>query len=208
MRSAMEPEGDGQSALAASEDERVDYLTAVAAMAFSETPPSEEDLTHLRDLCDALAVGEFAAEVVDSAAHQPEAARVDEVVPRLRASELRFSLVADVVYVALVAGVDPGTAVEIDAIAAAVDVPPAQLEQIRRYVEERHSTSKGGNGHPTASKKRAEIEAALATAGVPIAAVALSAALGAPTGGGLGAAAWLGVSSFASVRWLLGRLGG
>jgi hypothetical protein len=199
-------EPEGLNGIEADEDERIDYLSVVAAMAYAEHGCGDQELEQLRELCAAFEVSEFGAEVVVAAAQGPDQIRIDEIMGRLRESELRYALITDALFLA-VADAGAAEAGEIEALAKALDVNPAQTQLIRKYVETQKPSEKGGNGHNPAAKKRAELGPSIEGAGVPLAAVGLTAMLGAPLDAGVSLAAWLGLDSFASVRWLAGRLG-
>ena len=183
------------------EAERRDYLTVVASMAFADGEVSEDELARIESMCDDFELSEGSREqVLESAAH-PSAAELGLILSRLRQSELRFALLVDIIDIAIADGViATGEEAELESLADELDITHGQLAMTRRYVLERRQ-SKTDEASP-------ETIAGLASVGVPAAALAVMAPLGAPLVAGLGVAAALGVGSFFSVRWLVRKIRG
>ena len=83
-------------ALMVSEKDRIDYLLAVASIAWADRSADEAETTKLRQLCETLQVAGEAAERVVAAATEPDARRVTKILRRFRNDSLRFALLADV----------------------------------------------------------------------------------------------------------------
>lgn len=183
------------------EPERVDYLTVAASMAFADAEVEESELERLGSLCDGLEMGPESKESVLAAAREPGAVDVDAILDRLRESELRFALMVDVVDIAFADGkLEAAEGAELDRIAERLDIDGSQLGMIRRFVADR----RGVDDEPG----RDDDSAGLVGVGVPAAALALAAAVGAPLAAAAGIAASLGIGSYLSVKWLAKRARG
>ncbi|MEM9488181.1 MAG: hypothetical protein AAGC55_03495 [Myxococcota bacterium] len=182
-------------ALGIDESERVDYLIAVASMAATDHVISAKELACLEAMCDGLKIATDGKARVLEAAHAPDQVALDSILDSLRTSDLRYALLVDAIAVAE-ADRDVGQheSDELFALAQKLDIPPAQAVLVRRYVDTWRQHGRGPTDARTAAK--------LVGAGIPVAALAVTAAAGAPFAAGVGLAAALGVSSYMSVRWL------
>ena len=182
-------------ALDVTEDERVDYLIVVACMAAADNRTSPEEITQLREMCQALDVSEAGTERVIAAAQAPDAVAADEILARLGDSEMRYALLVDAIAVARADGrFDNAESDELMALADRLSIPRGQAVLVYRYVDTWQRRGKGPSDAKTTAK--------LVGAGIPAAALVVTAAVGAPLAAGVGLAAALGVSSYVSVKWL------
>lgn len=119
-----------------SEKNRIDYLLAVASIAWADRSADETEIGKLRQLCATLRVTGEAADRVVAAATEPDARRVTKILRRFRNDSLRFSLLADVTLIAFSDGrVDSGEAEQISAYAKELSLATAHATMIGRYVE-------------------------------------------------------------------------
>ena len=202
--------------------ERVDYLMIIASMAGADESIAEEELRKLRDLCRTLEMPERETEQIVSAAHRPTAS-IERHLDAIKASPLRFTLVADCLSLAYADGeYSKSERKEIASLASALGIDSAQLQALEECA---HSIAEATAGKHDAShwKKRGEeLAARLGAVGIPLgvvaglSAVSLSTAgvssgvaaliLGLGVAGGLGAALGLGLGAVVGIRWLHDKL--
>lgn len=207
--------------------ERVDYLVVVASMAAVDGEVSATEFEKWREFCKALELGPAETGQVMSALEYPDKVRIQEVTARLRSSELRFTLMTDLLFMAHADDkYCEAEQREIRELADALNVNEAQLAALEKYVLAVLKAAKAeGVGSEHLKSLGGDVAASLAAAGVPIAAVAVSgsvaglsaagitsglAALGLGLGmaAGIGAVAGIGVASYFGVRWLYRRVVG
>jgi uncharacterized tellurite resistance protein B-like protein len=116
---------------------RVDYLIVVASLVAADHEVEDAELALLEDLCRDLAVPAPGKDAVLATARTPDAARVDASLARLRSQvALRQSLLTDAIVIVFADGkVAPGESQVIAHLAEQLEVAPAQLALIARYVE-------------------------------------------------------------------------
>ncbi len=188
-------------ALDADMSERIDYLTLVASMAFADHSADDRELERARAMCEALELSEEGTVKVLASASDASRVELDEILERLKRSELRYALMIDIIDIAYAdEEVVEAEVKEIAALADKLDISAGDIEMLRRYVEKGRKLTDGKN-----ELSDAQIAAGLAGTGVPVAAIALATTLGAPLVAGVGMAAALGVGSYMSVRWLWRR---
>jgi uncharacterized tellurite resistance protein B-like protein len=207
--------------------ERVDYLVVVASMAAADGEIAAAEYEKLREFCKALELGAAEIGQVMAAVEEPDTVRIREVTGRLRSSQLRFTLMTDLIFMALAdEKFVEAERREIRALADALNLTEPQLAALEKYVQAVLKAGKAeGVGAEDFKKLGGDVAASLAATGIPIAAVAVSgtvfglsaagitsglAALGLGLGmtSGLGVAVAIGVGSFFSVRWLYRRVVG
>ena len=210
-------------ALELTEAERVDYLTVVASMAAADGHVDDVEISRLRESCKALKLDAAGIGTVIAAAEQPDETRLDEILERLKGAKTRFTLITDVLFMAHADDdYDSAERVKVLRLAEAVGVTADQVVALEKYVEALKKGGKadaGGVSEKDLKKLGGDVAATLASAGVPVAAVAVSgsvfglsaagitsglATLGLGMGmtGGLFAVAALGAGTFFGVRWL------
>jgi uncharacterized tellurite resistance protein B-like protein len=209
------------------ESERVDYLFVVASLARADGVVTDSEILHLTQFCRVVGISGANMGRVIGATEDADAQQIRATISRLRESPLRFHLLSDLFYLAFADGVfSPSEQSEISAIADALGVTPVQLAAIRNTFEAARKANESRGVSSTDWKALGgEVAAALASAGVPVAAVAASgtvvglsgagitsglAALGMGFGmaTGVGTAAAIGVGSYFAVRWLYRRVVG
>ncbi len=185
---------DRHPALDVDEPQRVDYLTVVASMAYADHSVDESELLQVEKLCKHVGVSPESIDTVLAAAKAPDSVAIDAILERLRKSPLRFALIVDAIDIAYADNkLEPTEAAEIRALADKLGVSDSQTALISRYVSTRRE-----NGDHSDSK----LTTGLTAAGVPLAALLISSAVGAPLAAGAGIAAALGIGSYMSLRWL------
>jgi uncharacterized tellurite resistance protein B-like protein len=124
-------------ALEASVEDRIDYLIAVASMAFADGTTDKSELIKVSELCAELGVSGDGAQRVSAAASVPNRDQVERILGRFRQSHLRVTLLIDALVIAYAdEHVDKGEVAEIARFAHALDLDTAQAVLIGRYVEE------------------------------------------------------------------------
>ncbi len=73
------------------------YLGAIASIATADRQATEEEISHLTDLCQAAGLSEDQAATVLRAAHELSGSELQRCLDVLKGSELRHSLVADTI---------------------------------------------------------------------------------------------------------------
>lgn len=210
-----------------SPSERVDYLVVVASMAAADGEVAAAEFEKLREFCRALELGPAEIGQVMAALEGPDTVRIREVTGRLRSSQLRFTLMTDLLFMAYADDkFVEAERREIKALGDALNLTDAQLAALESYVLAVLKAGKAeGVGPGDLKKLGGDVAAGLAATGIPIAAVAVSgsvfglsaagitsglAALGMGLGmaSGLGVAVGIGVGSYFGVRWLYRRVAG
>lgn len=214
------------AALSHPKEARLDYLRVLAALVGADTTVRSHELGVLREFCDALDLTPSEADQILAFVRNVRADVVRETCERLKTSELRFTLVSDLLYIAHTdATYAPQERELIETIARLLGVSFRQLEAMDTYAQAVLASRSGRMpGDVTADDApddaRANTVAGLAAAGVPLAAVMAAGAGIGPTSiasglaalgmgamsTGAGVAALLGVGSFMLVRMLIKRV--
>jgi len=214
-------EGEKHPALKLPSEERTAYLRVIASMASSDGKVSDSEIAHLREACEEVGLDPVdTGSVIDSAV-EPDSAEIDAAIRQLAGSELKFTLLADLLFIAHSDGkYSEEERLEVVAIADTLGINTAQVSAVDRYVAAVLRASKAKGFEMDDLKKHGgEVAAGLVAAGVPIAAVGMSgsvaglsaagvtsglAALGMGLGvtTGIGVVVGIGVASYFGVRWL------
>jgi uncharacterized tellurite resistance protein B-like protein len=126
------------------EDQRVDYLLVVAAVAFADGQVAEEELATVTDLCDALDITGTRREEILAAARRPDQDRVDQILDAMTDPATRQALLTDVITVVYADGrVGMGEAEEVARFAERLKIGTSQAVLIARYVEGAIGTAAG-----------------------------------------------------------------
>lgn len=202
------------------ENERVDYLRAVAAIASCDGTIQDTEVDFVRSLCKTLEVSDKGTGKVLSSMYDPDSVPLKQVLSEHAHAESRFTLLTDVLFLAYTDGpINRSEEAAIKVMATDLRINDDQIASIRQYVEAMLRASKSGDTQEDLKKLGAEVAAGLASVGVPVAAVAVSgsvfglsaagitsglAALGLGLGmmSGLGVAVGIGVASYAVVKWI------
>jgi len=126
-------------------DERIDYLTAVASIAFADGTTDREELARINEMCAELGVTGEGAERVTAAASAPDRAQVEGILGRFAKTKLRVTMLIDAMVVAYADGrVDTGEAAEIARYAKVLGFTSEEVVRVGRYVEESLGGPQGG----------------------------------------------------------------
>ena len=118
------------------EQERIDYLLAVASIVWPARVADPAELSKLGELCATLGVTGERARGVLAAASAPDRERGGGLLARFRKDALRVALLTDVIALTFaLARVATGEATAIAWLARELDLTTAQIVLIGRYVE-------------------------------------------------------------------------
>lgn len=201
--------------------ERVDYLSVLAAIAAADKTVSDEEITHLRQFCESVEIDEVGIGLIIAALEHPAVVDLQMILPRLAQTDLKFTLLTDMLFIAQADGiVCPAEREEINRIAAMLAISPEQIDVVNRYVETVLAAQTTQRPEADWKETGSELAGILASAGVPLSAVAIAGTvfgnglssglaalgmgLGVPTG--VGVAVSLGIGSYFGVRWLVKKL--
>ncbi len=201
-----------------SEDEKITYLSVVASMAAADHEVADEEISALRKLCKTVNVSSRGLGIIIAAAEKPAKTQIQDYLKKLSSSELRFSLLTDVIFIAIADDkFTPEEEKEMNEIAKALNISADQTNAIRKYAEAIHKAQDSENVGENLKKLGGDVAAGLASTGVPIAAVTVAGTYGVSAVGittalaalglgsmltGVGTVAALGVGSYLGVRWL------
>ncbi len=206
------------------EHEKVDYLCLIASMAAADSVISDDELTQLRTFCEAADIDAMDVGLILSAAADPTFLDIPAILQRLAGTELRFTLLSDLLFMAHADGiVSPEEDEDMQYIARHLDISPAQVAATELYVKNVFAAQEADETKKDWAAVGSEIAGALAGAGVPLGAVAISGclcgagatelskaltALGMGLGltPGIGVVLSLGVCSYFGVRHLFKKL--
>lgn len=208
------------------ESEKIDYLSLLACIAAADGEVDDDEINSLRSLAKLVGLSGKGRAAVLSAAEDPSSVEVGDVTRRLSSSELRFTLITDMYLVAYADdSLDKEEVTEIKGFAKNLKVKDDQLQAIHKYAQALHKAKDAKGNDDKWKNLGGEVAAGLASAGVPVAAVAVSgsvfglsaagitsglAALGMGLGmaSGVGAAAAIGIASYFGVKWLYKKITG
>lgn len=209
---------------------RVNYACVVAALAAADGDVSEAELKDLHGLCNQLGIPPHAVGGVSTFADHPEPTRIRDALVELRDSELRFTLVTDMVVLGIADGTyDMRERKQVRGLASVMGISEDQVLAIESFVLERAETQRRMEVLAQATADEIDLEqpttlmgelaARFAAVGVPAAAVVgmspvddlgvlgLQAGLshlglGLGVAPGVGVAVGLGFGSFVGVRYM------
>ncbi|MCB9679989.1 MAG: TerB family tellurite resistance protein [Alphaproteobacteria bacterium] len=170
---------DAHPAIAAPMKLRMDYARVVAALSSADTEVETVELESLRGLCGALGLAPGATEGILLFAQAPNQDRVRDALENLRDSELRNTLITDLVGLAMADGkYHIQERKQIHALAAMLVVSPEEVVTIEDYVarslggdvDERVVTDLDAvDAEPSAMVRMGgEVAASVTAAGVPL----------------------------------------
>ncbi len=111
------------------------YLAAIASIATADAHASPEELEHLAALSDAAELSEESKQMVLEAAEDTSASRLNEFVQTLQNSDLRFSLVTDLIAFAESDGhYTPEEKQGVEKIAAKLNINQEQFSLLNEFV--------------------------------------------------------------------------
>ena len=195
-------------------------------MAWADGKVTDDERKKLEGFCELAGLDkESLKDVLDEASHE-KAKDLKRHFDALKDSDLRFTILTDCAFLSFADGhFDETEKAEIEKTAAGLGIAGRQLEAISNYVKAVASLGKGVSAED--AEKIGKKEAAeLATAGIPVEAVAIAGALVPCPGGedsevvqvlkafgiglgvvtGLGPLVMLGLLGYKGVKWLFGKL--
>ena len=117
------------------DQERGAYISAIASIASADRSASEEELDFLEELADSADLSPEQREKVKHAAVETSDEDLRYSLDILKSSELRFSLLADIIaFAESDAEYSAGEKSEIDAIARYLNITPQQVSTINEFV--------------------------------------------------------------------------
>jgi uncharacterized tellurite resistance protein B-like protein len=119
------------------EVDRVDYLHVVASLVAADRIVDDAELAPLEELCRVFAMSDDRRDAVLEAARHPDAAAVEASLARLKDKiALRVDLITDAIVIVLADGkVAAAESQELARLGRALEIAPAQIGLIARYVE-------------------------------------------------------------------------
>lgn len=137
----------------ASSEEKTAYLVAIASIATADHSASDEEVQYLSDLSQQAGLTEQEQEKVIYAAKDAEGAELQVALDHLKNSELKYSLVTDLIAFAKSDNeVDEGEKSHIAGIAKYLNIDAGQLDLLNKFVEESAQTAgaaaNAGNSQP------------------------------------------------------------
>lgn len=127
---------DPHKARSLPEGRRIDYMTAIAAVVYSDGVVHDTELAVLRALGEVLELGAESIDQIVAAARTPDHERVERILIGFRDGPLRYALLTDAFLVAFAdKKLAPGESEELSEFAAALGISAAQAVLIARYVE-------------------------------------------------------------------------
>lgn len=123
-----------------SDREKGAYLGAIASIATADKKASEEELEHISTLCDAAELSDHQKQLVLQAATSISEAELQQCLDELKGSELRFSLVTDLIAFAEADGnYTPDEKSNIEKIAQYLNINGEQLSLLDQFVKKAHA---------------------------------------------------------------------
>ena len=220
------PKADGHPLESYSEKEKVEYLSILSCLAAADGEVADEEIKALRMLSKLVGVESKGRASVFSAAENPASVDIEKYLGNLSGSDLRYSLLTDLFLIAYADdSLDDSEVREIDDICKKLKIRDDQKSAIKKYAEALHKAKDADGDSDRWKKLGGDVAAGLASAGVPIAAVAASgsvaglsaagitsglAALGLGLGmtTGIGVAVAIGIGSYVGVHWLYNKITG
>lgn len=202
-----------------SEKEKVAYLSIVATLVSADGEVSDKEIANIRALCKAVDLSAEGIGKIIAVAENPNTAPINQYINDLKSSELRFTLLTDMWFLAYAdEKLETSEINHINEIGSKLNVSQEQIAALKKYVDAVIKASKAGEG-ANMKDLGGDVAATLAATGIPLGAVAVSgtvfglsaagitsglAALGLGFGmaTGIGAVAVIGVGSYFAVKWL------
>ncbi len=153
-------------------EQRLDYLRVLAALAGADGILGGRELGALEAYCDRLGVGFEHRTTVFESARRVDSKRVTAICETYRKSDLRFTLLTDVLIIAMTDRTyGDAERVVIDALADLLDVSPPQQRAMETYADRTvrsvgRPRERRGDDDPTRERNLALASAAFAAASV------------------------------------------
>ncbi|HTD94913.1 MAG TPA: TerB family tellurite resistance protein [Chitinophagaceae bacterium] len=125
--------------------EKAAYITAIASIATADNTASENEINYLLNLADHAGLGDADKEGVREAALDKTGSRLKPALDTLKPSELRFSLVADLIaFAESDSNLAPQEKEQIACIADYLGITSDQLGTLHEYVQ--HASNQSAEG--------------------------------------------------------------
>jgi uncharacterized tellurite resistance protein B-like protein len=158
-----------------SEKEKVAYLSIVASMAAADGELADEELEQIRQMCFKLSLTAIGVEAVLAAAEFPERIPLERYLENLRGSDLKFALLADVLFMVYADGkVTSQEKDEYERIATSLSVTEQQLLTVIRYVDALTSFRRQGKSKEELLSVHGHLVGEMASCGVNVGSVAVA----------------------------------
>jgi uncharacterized tellurite resistance protein B-like protein len=117
--------------------EKTAYITAIASIATADNSASEEEISYLMDLADHAGLSDADKQVVETAAKDTTDSALRQSLDTLKSSELRFSLVADLIaFAESDNNLAPEEKEHIAGVADYLGIDKSQLEALSDFVKQ------------------------------------------------------------------------
>lgn len=125
--------------------EKVAYLSAIASIATVDRAATDDELEFLRALSDSADLTPTQQQAVIHAANDPSATSLQEHLNVLKTSELRFSLVSDIISFAKADGkYTPEEQAQVQEIADYLNISQPQFSAVNQFVDTAHTAHTQG----------------------------------------------------------------
>lgn len=199
------------------EDQKIDYLCLVASLASADGTVSNDEITIIRQFCESIAISMPGIGVIMSTVEDPSVLDVQATLRRLAHTELKFTLLADLLCMAYADGVvSPAEREEINDIGVALEIIPEHIAAIDKYLQEIFSRPPSQTGRAPATYLKTETTETLRSLGIPLSAIRFSTSLdqirtkdltkSLGSEHEIGVALPLGLGNYFGVRWLFHKL--
>lgn len=206
------------------EDQKIDYLSIVASIATADGDVTEDEISQLRTFCSAVEIGGVGIGLIISTMEAPSIFDVRTALARLSQTELRFTLVTDMLFMAYADGIySPEEEREIHDIARRLHISDTQLLSMNDYVQTVLAAQEADAETEDWQQRGRHIATELTSNDIPLSAVVLSGAvtglgvqgisaglsalgLGLGIVPGIGMALSVGFCSYWGVRWLFKKV--
>ena len=206
------------------EDQKIDYISLVGSIASADGSVTDDELSQLRQYCETIGIGGMGIGLVLSALEAPEVIDVQAMVKRLSHTDLRFTLVTDMLFMAYADGTFSSEEYQkILTIAEKLDVSPHHINIIKAYISAVIAAQRAISGETEWELAGRRVAIQLTEADIPAAMVAASGcfcrsedsgysaglrafSLGFGITLGRGRPMTLGTRGFFGIQWLLNKL--
>ena len=79
-------------------------MSVVASLASADGKVSDEEVTKIREFCETIQIGDIGVSLIIAAIENPAVVDLASILPRLAQTDLKFTLLADMLFMAIGAG--------------------------------------------------------------------------------------------------------
>jgi uncharacterized tellurite resistance protein B-like protein len=132
-----------------SEGEKSAYLTLLASVATADHENSEGEVAFMQQMCSVSNISEKSANDVTEAMTNPSSVDFPTHIANLKNSELKFSLIADIVNMMNADGdMDADEMAHVNKLNQALDISQNQFDVVREYVQKANTQAKTQESTP------------------------------------------------------------